>query len=180
MGFKSHTLEDWEQLLGCKDWTRVAAFVDKTTDRLGKPIDKGIRNTVCALIYHSFPTEASCQGHKSWGRSYPWVKVGFPEPGANRNDPRKLYGSAKEKEAWVKRNFQLVPRMEKLIEEFYQKRRVEPHVMIVPWTYHFGTFELKSIGAATLPAYSKSEISKRSKKYKDEMQAFTKFLIRKL
>jgi hypothetical protein len=176
MNFKSRTAEDWEQILKSRDWSRVKEFVDKTTDSGGKEIDGGIKDTVCVLIYSGFPTGASCEGHTDRGKSYPWVNVGFPKPGENHNDPRKLFGSEIEKKAWAKRNFQLVLRMEELVGEFYCARRVDPHVMIFPWTYHFGTFELKSIGAEMLQAYSKPEIIERSQKYKDEMSAFTEFL----
>lgn len=58
-----------------KRWNAIEREVDRITDRLGKPIDQGIRETVIALKANGFGTTSSCEGHLDWGSGYPWVDV---------------------------------------------------------------------------------------------------------
>ena len=48
--------------------------VSLLTDRLGKPIDRGIKRAVALMQLHGIETTASCQGHKNWGLKHPWVQ----------------------------------------------------------------------------------------------------------
>ncbi|MGH9460193.1 MAG: hypothetical protein ACRD1X_03185, partial [Vicinamibacteria bacterium] len=56
-------------------WREIEQEVDQIEDRLGRPVDEGIKETIVALKVNGFGTTASCEGHLEWGRPYPWVRV---------------------------------------------------------------------------------------------------------
>lgn len=56
-------------------WEETAKHFSKVVDKLGKPIDTGIFDTVVALNMLGVPTRASCEGHLEWGLPYPWIDV---------------------------------------------------------------------------------------------------------
>ena len=63
----------------------MAAAVDRVTDRLGKRVDPGIRETVIVLNLLGLSTRQSCEGHVSLaghGHAAPWVDL--LEPGRDR------------------------------------------------------------------------------------------------
>lgn len=53
--------------------------VNRTVDGLGRPIDKGIRETIVFLWALGFRTSASCEGHLDHGFPYPWVDFSVAE-----------------------------------------------------------------------------------------------------
>jgi hypothetical protein len=62
-------------------WERTGQEVAELTDGLGMHIDPGIRDAVTALRLLGLRTEASCEGHDSWGVGAPWVSIGaHPTP----------------------------------------------------------------------------------------------------
>lgn len=57
-------------------WRRMMEAVGRVTDRLGKPVDPGIRETVAVLNLLGLPTIQSCEGHvndRGHGLPAPWV-----------------------------------------------------------------------------------------------------------
>lgn len=56
-------------------WDEMAAKIDRTVDRLGHPIDPGIKETVIALNLLGFKTAASCEGHADRALPFPWVDI---------------------------------------------------------------------------------------------------------
>lgn len=56
-------------------WEETAARFRRVVDKLGKPIDAGIFETVVALNMAGITTRASCEGHLDWGVPHPWVDV---------------------------------------------------------------------------------------------------------
>ncbi len=60
-------------------WEANRRLVGNLTDKLGRPVDREIRETVVALLTYCLPTTGSCQGHldsRSWA---PWISVGHEE-----------------------------------------------------------------------------------------------------
>jgi len=58
-------------------WNETLQSLDLITDRLGKPIELGIRETCAALMINGLPTTQSCEGHlDDHGLPYPWVDIG--------------------------------------------------------------------------------------------------------
>jgi hypothetical protein len=49
------------------------------SDKLGRPIDEGIRLTVAALRVHNFVTSQSCEGHLERKTAGPWVDIESPD-----------------------------------------------------------------------------------------------------
>ena len=56
-------------------WQDAEAYVSTFTDRLGKPIDAGIVETVVVLNLLGLQTFQSCEGHLTEGCAYPWVTL---------------------------------------------------------------------------------------------------------
>ncbi len=56
-------------------WEEKQAEIDNLVDRLGAPIDEGIKPVVIGLNVHNLPTIASCEGHTDWGMNAPWVEI---------------------------------------------------------------------------------------------------------
>src|SRR5690606_16622376 len=59
--------------------------VESIVDAIGKPIDKGIFETVVYLNALGIPTTQSCEGHADSGRPWPWVRIGAD------NEPRERF-----------------------------------------------------------------------------------------
>ena len=57
------------------EWNKILAAVDKITDKLGKPIDAGMKETVTAFLANKLPADNSCEGHFDRGRPYPFVGI---------------------------------------------------------------------------------------------------------
>jgi len=60
-------------------WKQCADRLGHMTDKLGKPIDPGIFNTVVALNLFAIHTTQSCEGHLDHGIAAPWVELQIPE-----------------------------------------------------------------------------------------------------
>lgn len=56
-------------------WNEVADRFAMVTDKLGKPIDQGIFETVVALNVLGVKTRQSCEGHLDWGCPFPWIDI---------------------------------------------------------------------------------------------------------
>lgn len=56
-------------------WEEATKHFRRVVDKLGKPIDDGIFETVVALNMLGITTRASCEGHLEWGLPYPWIDV---------------------------------------------------------------------------------------------------------
>lgn len=69
-------------------WEEIAADVEEIVDRLGKPIDPGIKEAVIALQAHQISTAGSWEGHVGRGGSYPWVHVQSPASERIQSTPR--------------------------------------------------------------------------------------------
>lgn len=56
------------------DEQAARAKVSTIADRLGKPIDEGIRETCVWLLVAGFEIVQSCEGHAGYPEPYPWVQ----------------------------------------------------------------------------------------------------------
>jgi hypothetical protein len=67
-------------------WRKVAEHFQQVTDRLGRPIDPPIFETVVALNVLGLPTSMSCGGHLDDGRGLllPWVDIRAFHPRAQK------------------------------------------------------------------------------------------------
>lgn len=60
------------------EYQDVVSEVESLTDRLGMPLDPGIKKVVIALRYCGIDTYMSCEGHMERALPYPWVAIGAP------------------------------------------------------------------------------------------------------
>lgn len=58
----------------------VRSRIEDVTDRLGKPIEEGIREAVVLLNVLDIATQQSCEGHEdeSDGLPFPWIDIAAP------------------------------------------------------------------------------------------------------
>lgn len=65
---------------------------DGMADRLGMPIDEGIKDTVAAFQLLDFNTQASCEGHIERDLLTPWIDIGAPnQPSIRYNGEEEIY-----------------------------------------------------------------------------------------
>lgn len=75
-----------------KLWEEKLKHLDLIRDRLGQPIDQGIKETCAAFIVNGLPTTQSCEGHLNEGVPYPWVDIGpeYEDLGNDLNKKREF------------------------------------------------------------------------------------------
>ena len=66
-------------------WDRILLKLDSKADKLGLPIDPGIKESVCAVEVNGFPAYSSCEGHvekrhKGMVELSPYIGIGYDEP----------------------------------------------------------------------------------------------------
>jgi hypothetical protein len=77
-------------------WEKTLEELDHIGDKLGRPIEDGIKEAVAAFLVNSFPTNGSCEGHveerfdKGVQKSSPYVDIGFPEPEERHAGEREI------------------------------------------------------------------------------------------
>lgn len=67
---------DWKEVVDWRraNWQEAEAILSRVTDQMGQRIDAGILAPVVGLNLLGFHTNASCEGHLSWGCPYPWIE----------------------------------------------------------------------------------------------------------
>ena len=102
--------------------------VDKITDRLGMPVDEGVRLLVAALRAHGFVTADSCEGHEDRRTNGPRVWL---TPGENKALKRKLFELASNSEearhiqdAMRDNGYRARSALLDLLDDFYHGREV--------------------------------------------------------
>jgi hypothetical protein len=176
-------------------WEEAEAFAAHLVDRLGCPIDSGIREAVVALNLLDFPTSQSCEGHLDHGCSYPWIDFETGECPAwyeqAQEDACREGQSAEEEEAAVDRLMaqvaayhheeHLYTRLSALLDTFYESREeCLEDWRIILYCMHPGYYRLCSAcgyEADEWPAWARTENLARAQA---EMQAFTSFLKQQL
>jgi hypothetical protein len=154
-----------------KKWQEEALSVDKFTDKLGKPIEQGIKDVVIALRVNDFTPNQSCEGHiTDKGSIAPWVEIFAPEIEDWREDSEKI-------KQWTKANLKLKQQMVALLKDFYQERVLPMEVKLhLERIGIYGAFRLKSIGAENLYLLAYEEQKEKVKIYQKEMRDFAGFL----
>lgn len=165
-----------------KKWEETEKMVGIIIDKLGKPIDKNIKETVIVLHVLGINTTSSCEGHLDHGTYAPYIDIETKEI---------LYLSEKLKEATKKeqvkeiikeienKNLEERKRIVAYLDEFYKKRKVPFNEQLMIKGLARGRSRLESQGA-DLQKIEFEEIKKKQLlQYQDEMREFTAFLKRK-
>jgi len=151
--------------------------VEKITDRLGKPIDDGIKESVIAFMVNEFPTSSSCEGHLSDEPhrkrfSFPQVRVYAPEPEGWRESEEK-------QRQWSEENAVYRKRIDKLLDEFYTGRDIdEEYKLIADPIGIFNAFTIISEKDKIGLSQEENEIDVLNKA-RQEISDFTNFLMDK-
>lgn len=59
-------------------WQKEAEEIESVTDKLGKPIDGKVKETVIALNLLGLNTRQSCEGHSDRSMGAPWIDIAAP------------------------------------------------------------------------------------------------------
>lgn len=193
---KNLTLEQKQQKL-----EKIKKHFEKVADKLGKPIDRGIFETVVILNTFGFNTRMSCEGHLK--RAYyigPWVDIEIKEiptvkklkdkisqlmQQANqlkaKNENRKKINTLLAKRnayslLILKRNLKIMRQLAALLDEFYQNRKVGFDVRLILDISLQGWTRFLSQGAMLQDGLQIEEKRENLRKYQQEMKDFTEFL----
>lgn len=180
-----------------EQWERMAERCRRVVDRLGKPIDEGIFETVVALNLLGIHTSASCEGHSNWGIYAPWVDI--QTPGAEEDykilneahiyyneqinakklshvELRQLYDQTNQLEREVNEK-QLSERFMLMgyLAHFYENRH-SAYDRILTLQHHTYSARLESLGAHFQRVAPGERRVQKLAEYQEEMRAFTAFL----
>lgn len=168
-----------------KSWQEATHEATRFTDRLGRGLDPGIRDTVIALNMLGVSTTQSCEGHLDHGRPYPWVtfdsaeaKALFQQSGvafANEQfeDAHALKHRAEAEQAYDQRKV-----IEALTAFYATFRQVPQDRMLIVYARYAGTSILEPQGAMCLIGQSHEVQTRKLAEYQAEMHTFTTFLKR--
>jgi len=149
--------------------------VEKIGDKLGMPIDEGIKETVAILMAMGLPTTSSCAGHKGEEGKFglPYVQIFTEEPEGWRADPsNKELG-----ELWRQSNLKQRKIVQPLLDEFNKSRQVPSDIKLYMSDMGFEAFRIENTGG--IEPNSIDEAIKIVEAYQHEMDSFTKFLVDK-
>lgn len=173
-------------------WSEVVAKFSQVTDRLGKPIDKGIFDTVVVLNMLGIHTYQSCEGHSDRGLAYPWVDIAASEYRLLMKDepseiralqtqsietrkrieqqetPQVREAKQQAEQADVQQRYAL----HQLLTKFYTDHHV-PYDRIITFSVRG---RIRSQGGDFLALLSADERIQKLREYQEEMTAFTNFL----
>ncbi len=161
------------------DWGLAVQEVLGIRDRLGKPVDPGIRLAVIALRAAGFETAASCQGHLDHGEPFPWIDIGIRYLGmfaGSPNDHRADVISRRLRSIKV-RNLRQEARLLLKLERFYLHRMtsLERRLVVVPIGID-GAFQLTVQGAHVQEMLPTPRRKARLAGFQSEFRDFGSFL----
>jgi len=165
-----------------REFAALRERVNKLVDKLGRPIDPDILDTVAILQAHSIHTIGSCEGHADRPTGGPYVL--FSAPNAKKYDDAKKtlpeqtgaeYRRLR-KQAIMANNRQ-AQKLLRLLDGFYTHRIVPVNQRLII-EYYGSTFgELMCQGAGLANIQGPEQRADLLKKNQAEMRAFTDYLI---
>jgi metal-dependent amidase/aminoacylase/carboxypeptidase family protein len=174
-------------------WQEIAARVDKITDRLGNPVDEGIKETVIVLNLLGFPTIMSCEGHLDHEYG-PWVNMqpkGVAALEEQWRQANRAAQAAREQGAPFTKDLsetlraaqqaldtpvlQLAMQLMTYLIAFYAER-VVPHDRRLVINEFVAGFSLKCHGTFLQKVVEPPLRAVKLREYQEEMRTFTAFL----
>ena len=165
-------LENWSIRKKEALWQKITLKVESFP---GKKIDKGIKQTIIALMAHKIPTTGSCEGHidKKAGVFLPSIEIFIAKPKIPQGEPLKHY---------TEKVLQVQSTLMELLDQFYHKRQILFEARLTPAFYRnneWGVFYLESFGRRLAGVLTEEEQRQKLLLYRRELQAFGKFLKRR-
>jgi hypothetical protein len=166
-----------------KKWQEAAQEMSRLTDKLGRGLDPGIKDTVIALNMLGIPTAQSCEGHLDHGRPFPWVTFVSEETQNLARQSGNMHRSGDtDKASLLKRQAEAeqahdLRKMIEALNAFYAHRHVQHDCRLIVYGRTIaGTSILESQGAMSLIGQAPEIQRGKLAEYQDEMRAFTAFL----
>jgi hypothetical protein len=150
-------------------WDQIREDVKLLVDKLGKPVDDGIIETVTAFQALGFSTAASCAGHVEHGCPYPWVDFEV-------NDSSKSENALIRKSKIIRQRRLLESRVINMLEGYYFEHQVPYHAMLMIEPFDPDYFRLRFAGGEVSEVMGFDKRQERLKIYKAEMETFSTFL----
>lgn len=161
------------------DLEHELAQLQKITDKLGMPIDDGIRLPVAVLRIHGFVTTGSCEGHLGRKTHGPYITLESPDAAQYEVKMRKTPIDGDEfRHLWEQLrsiNLKERERLAHLLDEFYIDRTTETKLTIT--NIGPGTSRLICDGFEAAEASSTAEHAVWLKQAQAEFAAFADWLI---
>jgi hypothetical protein len=181
-----------------KHWQETAAEAAKITDRLGKPIDKGIFEAVVALNVLDINTTGSCEGHLEHGTGAPYIDIkagGLEDLELKVDQAFERAQSSEDKEdippetkkrlfeeyhalrrELQKRHLEETQKLFGPLEDFYRDRQVPYDTRLILRVFGRGTTRVESQGALFQETADEKVKQDKLSEYQKEMAAFSAFL----
>lgn len=164
-------LEEYEAGEADKKLADIREKIENAADRLGNPIEEGIKETVVMFNAFDIRTQQSCEGYiEDEKKSAPWIMVRprIPENEEWHEDEELSKKVEAQSDAMRK---QLID----LLNLFYKQRKVDFENMLSFRETPYG-FQIQSNGAEIFERLDEEEAKEKLPAYKKELQDFTEFL----
>jgi hypothetical protein len=162
-----------------QEWHKISENIELATDRLGRPIDKGIKESVIALNALGLQTRASCEGHLHHGIKAPWVDVGsIDDEMASEALSKNLEGSAETEEKRDKVRRQILLERKNvldLLDAFYKVRNPLNPVRLIA-VFRLGNTRIINQGYGIQDGLPHGEQSDNLDLFRKEMSSFAEAL----
>lgn len=171
-------------------WDEAAKRVDQIGDKLGMPIDKGIKKAVIAFHILGIESSGSCEGHLNRpGTEGPWIDIDAEGTYELLDKIDKETPSGKDEDKWQERlrrevepqNLEARKKALELLGQFYTGREEIPPIdrrIIISGVGWGGRIHPQG---ASLLKIEPDETTRKQKlaEYQQEMRQFSGFLKRK-
>lgn len=173
-------------------WQELAQQVDRIIDKLGLPIDNGIKESIIALHALGFHTTGSCEGHEDHVIGAPYIDIESKEQELidkrlaelkkkAEGQPKEIMEQLKQESRTLTQELErgnLEERMKLIpyLDEFYRGRNTPYDVRITIESLARGWSRLQNQGTALQKIRSGEEKKAKLREYQEEMRAFTDFL----
>lgn len=163
-------------------WNEGLKQADLIADKLGMPIDEGIKELLIGLWVQQIPTNSSCAGHEDRG-VFPYIHIGLTPP---LDDIKKIDKPMAIHEIFKqfpyldkarKKNLKIHLKLLDLLSEYYKDHYVNEDERII-LTAHgvYGVHRVVNQGVLVQHVFTNAQKKEKLKKYQAEMQNFGKFL----
>ena len=142
----------------------ITDYVDRIVDGLDEPVDKGIKDTVIAMLANGFHTFMSCEGahprkYLPFGnvmrRSLPGPWISFGCPNLFVACPDMKVRRRKPTDDDVKHGLEICDRLQNLLNQFYTHHKPKCGVKLIIEKYPYD-FRLVSLSASKMGWYGRT------------------------
>lgn len=167
-----------------REWDEVAIEVEGLVDKVGQPVDSGIKQLIIGLRCLGVPTAYSCEGHLDGTQAYPSVDV------IAEDLPDDIYAKQESVDSLTQliemypvvnqireKNFAAFQTMIEILDQYYHDRNVSSgqRIVLIPWD-DFGLFRMECQGSRLQEFRTEPEKKECLKIYQQEMNDLAYYL----